>query len=62
MKFKDGAEIITSEFWYDVFDGGYIKPDDLLEDEELADEVNEAILLLRKFQLEAEKQGVLEEM
>ena len=31
MKFKKDAEITTSDFWYDLFDGGYIKPENLLQ-------------------------------
>lgn len=62
MKFKKGVSINTSEFWYDLTDGGYIKPENLLEDPEEAKKVNEAIKLLMKFELESRIQGVQEEM
>ena len=32
--FKECAEVSTDDFWYDLTDGGYIKPADILADEE----------------------------
>ena len=49
MKWKENAEIVTSDFWYDLIDGGYIKPKDLLEDEEEIKRVEEAIKVLEEF-------------
>ena len=62
LKFKKDAHIVTSDFWYDITDGGYIKPESLLEDPNEAKAVNEAISLLRKFFEEAESQEVLEHL
>jgi hypothetical protein len=42
MEFKEGAEINTGDFCYDLSCGGYIKPMELLEDPELAQKVIEA--------------------
>jgi len=60
MKWKENAEIVTSDFWYDLTDGGYIKPKDLLEDEEEIKRVEEAIKVLEEFKQSAEDNDVLE--
>jgi len=62
MKFKKGASVTTGEFWYDLTDGGYIKPEKLLKDKVQAKKITEAVELLREFKREAEEQGVIEEM
>ena len=59
MKFKKDAEITTSDFWYDLFDGGYIKPENLLESPEQAKEVNDAMKVLNKFYRAAEDQEII---
>lgn len=61
MRFKQGVKIRTSEFWYDLTDGGYIRPEGLLECQKDIDMVNKAIETLLLFKNEAEKNGVLEE-
>ena len=60
MKFKKNANITTSDFWYDLMDGGYIKPGELLEDEEVISKVIDAIGVLTEFRAEAEHHDVLE--
>jgi len=60
MKFKDGAKIETSEFWYDLIEGGYIDPEKVLENEDDAKRVRFAIQVLTEFYDEAEEQDVLE--
>lgn len=60
MKWKENAEIVTSDFWYDITDGGYINPSELLEDEEEIAEVEKAIEVLRKFKRSAEENEILE--
>lgn len=47
--FKKGVEITTDDFWYDLFEGGYIKPEKLLVDEEYANKVRKSIEVLREF-------------
>ncbi|HUS50611.1 MAG TPA: hypothetical protein VMZ91_10630 [Candidatus Paceibacterota bacterium] len=49
MKLKKDATLITDDFWYDLFDGGYIKPEKLLEDQVDIDSVEEAISILEDF-------------
>jgi flagellar motility protein MotE (MotC chaperone) len=62
MKFKKDAEVTTSDFWYDLFDGGYIKPHKLLEDKSEADKVEEAMKTLEKFKESAYEQDVVTDM
>lgn len=62
MEFKKGASITTSDFWYDLFLGGYIKPKKLLADPGDIARVDKAIEILSEFYHAAEQQGVLEEM
>ena len=45
---KNSEPIETDDFWYDVFEGGYIKPSEFLC--EGADEVRRAIETLEEFQ------------
>jgi hypothetical protein len=59
MKFIKKAKIETDDFWYDLFEGGYIKPETLLESGEDIKKVRDAITLLREFKGHAEKQKVL---
>lgn len=42
MKIKDGCEVYTSDFWYDLTIGGYIKPEKMPEDREDIKRVQEA--------------------
>lgn len=56
---KDAKTVYTSEPWYALVDGGYIKPDDMLEEKD-AKRVKEAIKLLEQFLSEAEYMGFLE--
>ena len=50
MKIKQGAEASTSDFWYDLTSGGYLKPSELLEDHEVAKKVEEAVKLVQEFE------------
>ena len=62
MKFIENAEpVASSEFWYDLTDGGHIKPQELLEPED-ALKVVEAIKLIQQFKAEAMEAGVLKEI
>lgn len=61
MKFKDRDEpLYTSDPWYDLFDGGYILPEELLDLPREYNEVREAILLIQQFMEEAQENGILE--
>lgn len=60
-KFRDEAPVTyTSEPWYDLTDGGYIKPYTMLENQEEADEVRDAVTLIMSFLEAAEEAGFLE--
>ena len=49
LSFKRDAEpVVSSDFWYDLTDGGYIKPENFL-DTEGAKRVSKAVNLLKKF-------------
>lgn len=50
MKIKEGTVISTDDFWYDFFDGGYIKPETFLEDEEDIVRVKNAVAVIRELQ------------
>ena len=60
MKFKKNATIETSDFWYDLLDGGYIKPEELLEEAIDISIVEEAIAILLEFYKSAEEQDAIE--
>lgn len=47
-KYKDLRT--DNEFWYDLTDGGYIDPDDLLEDKQDALKVMAAIKIVKEFE------------
>lgn len=49
-KFKENIDIYTEEFWYDITDGGYIKPEEVLSDDEQIKKLKEAIDLVRSFE------------
>jgi hypothetical protein len=59
MEFKKDAEITTSDFWYDLFEGGYIKPEEVLVSEEDIKEVKAARAVLMKFFRAAEDKDII---
>lgn len=56
MKIKKGLKISTSEFWYDLTDGGYLNPDEICADPEDARRVKGAIQIVREFELSCNQQ------
>jgi hypothetical protein len=60
MEFKKGAKIETSDFYYDLFDGGYIKPDKLLKSKSDVERVKDAIKTIEDFKDSAESNDVIE--
>jgi len=56
MKIVEGCNVTTDNFWYDLADGGYIKPEEMLESKEDAEAVNNAVKVIRDFQLACEDQ------
>ena len=59
FKFKDIQPIVTSCFWSDLIDGGYIKPEEVLEEDQ-AKEVKEAVTLLAAFFSQLENEDLIE--
>ena len=60
MRFKKSAKtIITMDPYYDLFEGGYIKPYDLLKRKD-AEAVTAAVALITEFFDEGEEAGLLE--
>ena len=60
MEFVEKAEIVTDDFFYDLFDGGYIKPEKLLKNQEDIDKVKKAIEVISNFKNSAEDNEILE--
>ena len=56
MKLKKGLENATSEFWYDLTLGGYLKPEEMCENKEDAKRINDAIKIIEEFQTSCEEQ------
>lgn len=56
MKIKENLEISTSDFWYDLTDGGYLNPHDICEHNEDALKVEEAIKIIKEFENSCEEQ------
>lgn len=51
FKFKEGAKVnTTEEFWYALTDGGYIKPEDLLDDPKQIKALDAAIRRIKAFE------------
>jgi hypothetical protein len=58
-EFLDDAYVTTSDFFYDLFIGGYIKIEDILKNKEDIDEVKNAIKIIKKFKNDAEDNDIL---
>lgn len=51
----------SNGFWYDLTDGGYIKPEEILRDKNRVEEIKAAIQLLEDWRDELNEDGVLNE-
>lgn len=51
MKIKENVTIFTSDFWYDLLQGGYIKPEEILENESDIEDVKNAIKIILDFKM-----------
>ena len=61
MLFKKLKEpVATTDLYYDLFEGGYIKPETLLKDKNDIESVNNAIDIVKQFLPEAESSGNIE--
>jgi hypothetical protein len=56
MKIKKNCQASTSDFWYDLTDGGYLKPEEILQDKKDVEKVKAAIAVLREFSESCEEQ------
>jgi len=50
MELKEGLTDATSEFWYDLTIGGYLKPEKMCKNKEDAKKVREAIEIVKEFE------------
>lgn len=48
-KFKPDLKLIEDDFWYDITDGGYIKPEEILDSIDQIKILNEALLIIMSF-------------
>lgn len=51
---------ITDDFWYSITDGGYIKPENYLSDEDQINKIKEAVRMLECFRDALEDRDLLE--
>ena len=56
MEIKKGCKASTSDFWYDLTEGGYLKPEKMLKKESDAKRVKDAIAVIKEFELSCEEQ------
>lgn len=62
MDFKRDAKSITSsDIYYDLFEGGYIKPEEMLEDCLDLQNVRFAIQIIDEFLTKAKDKGLIKE-
>ena len=58
---KPREPIYSEDFWYDLTDGGYIKPEELLRDPDTILAVKEAIAIINKFETILRANNLIEE-
>jgi len=56
MKIKKRLSISTTDFWYDLTDGGYLNPKEICEKEEDALKVIKAAKIVKEFEQSCEEQ------
>ena len=60
MKVKANAEAYcTSEFMYDLVDGGYVEPEKFLENDNDVQAVEDALEVIREFRRTLDNNGLL---
>lgn len=50
IKIKEGIELYSTDFWYDLSYGGYIDPMEICEDKNVAKKIKEAVKLIMAFE------------
>lgn len=61
-KYKDDViadGVLSVDFYYDIFEGGYIVPSKILKDDKRIEELEKAILLIEDWKIELYNDGVL---
>ena len=62
-QFKENAEpVVTDGFWYDMFEGGYICADKVLDNEWQINRIKQAVEDLRSFRDALDKAELIEYM
>ena len=56
MKIKEGCEASTDDFWYDLTYGGYLKPEEMLENPADVERGRNATAVIREFEAACEEQ------
>jgi len=56
MKIKKNCKASSSDFWYDLTDGGYLDPINICDKKDDAEKVIAAIKVLKEFQDSCDKQ------
>ena len=59
MEFKKNVKIETNDFYYDLFLGGYIKPEKILENRDDIKRVQDAIDVIDDFYNSAEEADII---
>ncbi len=58
MKIKESKDVYyTSDFWYDLFEGGYLEPTKMLDSATEIQIVEEAVAVLRNYKASLYKGG-----
>lgn len=62
-KFKEGVgpQGSSDGFWYDITDGGYIRPRELLRDENQLKELEKALSIVKSFEGAMEMEELINE-
>jgi len=50
MKIKKGLTVSSDDFWYDLTDGGYLKPREICENLKDAQSVEDAVKVIADFE------------
>lgn len=53
---EEGIDVSTDDFYYDLFEGGYLKPEELLMWQGDIDKVKDAIEIIKKFKRSCQEQ------
>jgi len=61
FEFNDDADVVISDDpYYDLFNGGRIKPEEILSDPKQVEQVQLAMGVIERFLTQAEEHGALE--